>query len=165
MAQLLDKRITKNVLKDQDWKRWRWGERKKKEEVFFGQFFLWPSKRVLLYWVLQKDLSWLLVCEIPLHSISLANFSCQPCHSYKKLCYKKTFNIVFITTVILSKTFKIEIKTSIWNGEIWQTGPTISKFDLFQKSDSVSLLKKADFLEPRIAIKQMKTRLAENGAK
>ena len=55
--------------------------------------------------------------------------------------------------------------TSIWNGEIWQTGPTISKFDLFQKSDSVSLLKKADFLEPRIAIKQMKTRLAENGAK
>ena len=56
-------------------------------------------------------ISWLLVCEIPLHSISLANFSCQPCHSYKKLCYKKTFNIVFITTVILSKTFKIEIKT------------------------------------------------------
>ena len=55
--------------------------------------------------------------------------------------------------------------TSIWNGEIWQTGPTISKFDMFQKSDSVSLLKKADFLEPRIAIKRMKTRLAENGAK
>ena len=168
MAQLLDKRITKNVLKDQDWKRWRWGERKKKEEVFFGQFFLWPSKRVLLYWVLQKHLSWLLVCEIPLHSISLANFSCQPCHSYKKLCYKKTIQHCFYHDCNIVKNFQNRNKdtgTSIWNGEIWQTGPTISKFDLFQKSDSVSLLKKADFLEPRIAIKTDETTLAKNGAK
>ena len=77
-------------------------------------------------------------------------------------------NIVFITTAILSKTFKIEIKTL---GVVFQKEKFGKEGRLFPNlicSNKVSQFlcwRRQIFLETRIAIKRMKTTLAEICAK